>query len=826
MTGSSGANKPEKKLIYAFGEGHKELSDLLGGKGAGLHEMTKLGLPVPPGFTITTEAYKTHNWGGKISDELWSEVKNAVSRLETLTSKSFGGENPLLLSVRSGSKFSMPGMMDTILNLGLNDKTVKFLAQQAKDNRFAYDCYKRFLQKFGEIVLTIPEQTFSKQYDLIEEAVDTNRNILLDFLLKDEKALSRIKNKLYYRSFSDKEPDYQTVRDYLKDYYDPEKHMGYTLRHFLAGYFTEYVLGSSSSTKKGTELQIALFKNHVKQKGKEVPQDVNKQLELSIAAVFSSWDNPRAVEYRRLNNIPHDLGTAVNVQVMVFGNLGEDSATGVAFSRSPVDGKKELYGEYMINAQGEDIVSGTKTPEPVIGMKKTDTKSYNKLVSVIETLEKHYKDMQEVEFTIEKNNLWVLQTRKGKRSTLADLKILTDMVKEKLITEEDAVDKVSFASVTTSSQEALDPSKKYRIVSTGQGACLGIVSGEIVLTPEKAEKYAKQGRKCILVRKTTSTDDLKGIASAVGLLTQTGGATSHAALVARAMNKCCITGCDELYITHDKLTIGDKDYREGDMISLNGYTGDIIEGEVKVVKSGKSKNLEDLIRWSEKLLNKKLETNADTPNEISERLKSGAESIGLCRTEHLFFLNEKLTLTREYLSSKPKNKEETINKIGRVHKEYYKRVFESLQGKSIRTSLLSYPLDNFLPSQSKKHSNTDSALKKYNALLENIYQTQVKALCEAYSESEKKPKIEILIPSLVPKAKRGKLYKDLKTIIPEGQNITLNKEPEKIYFIDDLNSVSYEKLKAAETIVSPPNCSDFVKVILAKYAVKEKRGEA
>jgi pyruvate,orthophosphate dikinase len=737
---SSENKKEDSKLVYFFGEGNKDLTDLLGGKGANLNEMVNLGIPVPLGFTITTEACKEYVKTGELPAQVQEQVKTAMSKLEKKVNKIFGGKNPLIVSVRSGSKHSMPGMLDTILNLGLNDDTVEHLAEQT-DKEFAYECYKRLIPKFSELVFD--KTSKSEPYHLY-----------------------------------------------------------------------------SASTR-----EIEYMKKYVQQSyGKEFPQDVNEQLILAVKAVFDSWNNKRAKEYRKINKIPNDLGTAVNIQLMVFGNKGENSATGVIFTRSPVDGKNEIYGEYLVNSQGEDLVAGQKTPKPIKGFKEENPELYQQLEDIAKKLEKHYKTAQDIEFTVEDEKLWILQTRKAELSSHAELKTLTDMAEEGLLTKEEAINRTNINKIVLKSQETLGPSAQYTVIAKGIGASQGIVSGEIVFTSKKAEQLAKQGKKCILIREETSPEDIKGIKAATGILTQKGGSTSHAALITRAMNKCCITGCEGITIRHDYISVDDgehycKEYYEGETITINGYTGEVIAGEVKTVKKEKNEDLEKIIKWSESLVNKKIETNADTPKEILESIKKGVTNIGLCRTEHLFLIKDSLDLTLEY-KTKNSDKNALLKKMEAKQKDYYKKILEATKDNSIRIMLLNRSLNHFRSKKdyTKEKNNTN----KYSGDIEKLYIMQMKALTQAYSETKHTPKVEILIPEIVPKNER----QDLKTKLEEvsnNKNIMINPDPDKTYFIENPKHADYEKIGKAETIITKPKNLDTTKIILAKYATREKK---
>ncbi|HRR95761.1 MAG TPA: pyruvate, phosphate dikinase, partial [Candidatus Ratteibacteria bacterium] len=571
----------EKKYIYFFGEGKAEgtgdMKDLLGGKGAGLAEMINAGIPVPPGFTITTEMctyFYQHN--EKLPDGFDEELKKYLKRLEKVTGKKFGSpENPLLVSVRSGAKFSMPGMMDTILNLGLNDEVVKGLAKISGDERFAYDAYRRFIQMFGNVVMGIDKNKFEKY---LEEK-------------KEEKGVKY---------------DSELTGDDLKDIVKKYKQV------------------------------------YKEETGEEFPQDPMVQLKRAIEAVFKSWNNPRAITYRKLNKIPDDLGTAVNIVTMVFGNMGYDSGTGVGFTRNPATGEKEFYGEYLTNAQGEDVVAGIRTPKPISELKKEMPEVYNQLVEITQRLEKHYRDVQDFEFTIEKGTLYMLQTRTGKRTPLAAVKIAVDMVEEGLITKEEGIMRVEPSQIDQLLHPILDPKVKVEPIAKGLPASPGAASGKVVFTADEAEEKAKK-EPVILVRVETSPDDIHGMNAAKGILTSRGGMTSHAAVVARGMGKPCIVGCGALQVDEKRkiIKVGDKEIKEGEWITIDGGTGNVMIGQIPTIEGGITGEFKKLMDWADEIRKIGVRTNADTPQDAKKAREFGAEGIGLCRTEHMFFAPER-----------------------------------------------------------------------------------------------------------------------------------------------------------------------------------------
>ena len=624
------------KYVYFFSkdytEGNKDMKDLLGGKGANLAEMSKLRIRVPPGFTITTEACEDYYKNSKkISDSIVNEIKENLRKLEEANGKKFGSkENPLLVSVRSGAAISMPGMMDTVLNLGLNDEITEELAKENK--RFAYDSYRRFLQMFGDVVLGIKHDEFEDALKKIKE----KNNVVLDTELNED-ALKEV------------------IEEYKKIY----------------------------------------DKNNM-----SVPQDANEQLFMAIGAVFESWNNERAIKYREINNITGLKGTAVNVQTMVFGNKNNNCATGVAFTRNPSNGNKEFFGEFLINAQGEDVVAGIRTPEKISELENIMPEIYNELKEIFEKLEQHYKDMQDIEFTIEDRKLYVLQTRNGKRTAKAATKIAVDMLNEGLIDEKTAVLRVRPEDLEKLLHKTIDESIEYEVIGSGLAASPGAGVGRIVLNAEDAERIANNGENVILVRKETSPEDIKGMAVSEGILTATGGITSHAAVVARGMGICCITGCNDLKIYEDegKIVIGNKELKEGDLISLNGNTGEIIEGKARLVAPDLDENIGKIMELADKYRRLKVRTNAETPRDAKQAREYGAEGIGLCRTEHMFFDGDRIKSIRKFiLARNAEERRNALDELFPLQKNDFVELFEIMHGLEVNIRLIDPPLHEFLP---------------------------------------------------------------------------------------------------------------------------------
>ncbi len=628
-----------KKYVYLFSEGNGKMRELLGGKGANLAEMTNLGLPVPQGFTITTEACtRYYEDGKKIGDDIMVQIEDHIAKMEEITGKKFGDkENPLLVSVRSGARASMPGMMDTILNLGLNEEVVRVIAEKSGNPRWAWDCYRRFIQMFSDVVMEVGKKYFE---ELIDE-VKAKKGVKLDSEL--------------------------TAEDL----------------HELA----------------------ELFKAEYKAKiGSEFPTDPKVQLMEAIKAVFRSWDNDRANVYRRDNDIPYSWGTAVNVQAMVFGNMGETSGTGVAFTRDPATGEKHLMGEFLMNAQGEDVVAGVRTPQKIEQLKEVMPEVYEKFVGICNILEEHYRDMQDMEFTIEDRKLYMLQTRNGKRTAQAALRIACDLVDEKMITEEQAVAMIDPRNLDTLLHPQFDAKKLKATapVARALGASPGAACGKAVFTAADAKEWAENGEKVILVRLETSPEDIEGMKAAEGILTARGGMTSHAAVVARGMGKCCVSGCTEMVMdeANKQFTLGGKLYKEGDFISLDGSTGNIYDGIIPTVEATIAGEFERIMNWADKYRTLKVRTNADTPADAKKARELGAEGIGLCRTEHMFFEGDRIDAFREMIcSDTAEEREAALAKILPIQQGDFEKLYEALEGHPVTIRFLDPPLHEFVPTE-------------------------------------------------------------------------------------------------------------------------------
>lgn len=623
------------KYVYLFNEGRADMKALLGGKGANLAEMRTIGLPVPPGLTITTQACKEYYKLGKkfpagMEEDMWAKLKE----VEKETGRKFGdAENPLLVSVRSGAPISMPGMMDTILNLGLNEITVQGMIKQTNNERFVLDCYRRFIQMFGNVVMEVEHKNF-------------------------EAALQKVKEETGAPSDKDLTP-------------------------------------------AALQKVIAAYKEIVKKEtGREFPTDPKEQLIMAVRAVFSSWYNPRAEVYRKINKIPDDLGTAVNVQSMVFGNVGDDSGTGVAFTRNPSTGEKKIYGEYLMNAQGEDVVAGIRTPNPISALEKDSPEVYAQFTKICKTLEEHYRDMQDIEFTIERGKLYMLQTRTGKRTAHAAVKIAVDLQVEGLITKEEAVLRVDPASLDQLLHRRIDTSVKQEVIAKGLPASPGAASGEIVLSADKAEELGKLGKKVILVSTETTPDDIHGIVAAQGILTSRGGMTSHAAVVARGMGKCCVCGCDAIKIDENAGVISVKDLviKEGDVVSLDGSTGCVMLGEVKMIDPELSGEFQTILEWADEFRKLGIRTNADTPNDSAKAREFGAEGIGLCRTEHMFMAPDRIPIVQEMIMSDTiEEREAALAKLLPIQEGDFYGILKAMTGFPVTIRLLDPPLHEFLP---------------------------------------------------------------------------------------------------------------------------------
>jgi len=709
-----------KKYVYFFNEGKGDMKSILGGKGAGLAEMTRIGLPVPQGFTISAEVcneyYKNNQ---KYPLGLDEQIKDKLNKLEDVSKKQLGDpKKPLLVSVRSGAAISMPGMMDTVLNLGLNDITIQGVIDNTKNERFAYDSYRRFLQMFGNVVLGIEHDKF-------------------------EHILEKIKKELKVKL--DTEIDCDGLKKLVEEY------------------------------KK-------LIK---KETGKEFPQNPELQLKTAIDAVFNSWNTKRAVTYRRINKIPDDLGTAVNVQEMVFGNMGEDSGTGVGFTRNPSTGEKEYYGEYLLNAQGEDVVAGIRTPLPLSNLKNDLPKVYEELIKIVKILEKHYKDVQDYEFTIEKGKLYLLQTRTGKRTAQAALKIAVDMVDEGIINKEEAVLRIEPNQLNQLLHRGIDPKAKKEVIAKGLPASPGAAYGKVVFTADEAEELGKDGGKVILVRTETTPDDIHGMVEAQGVLTSRGGMTSHAAVVARGMGKACVAGCSALNIDlkNEKISANDITIKKSDFITIDGGKGEVFLGKVPTIEPKMSKEFKTLLSWANKIKRLGVYANADTPEDAQKARELGAEGIGLARTEHMFMAQERLPIVQKMImADNKKSRAEALKKLLPMQKSDFLGILKAMEGLPVIIRLLDPPLHEFLPNledtlievNTLKLKNADSKeLEKKEKILEiveslhemnpmlglrgcrlgllypEIYEMQIEAIIEAAIELTKegiKVKPEIMIP--------------------------------------------------------------------------------
>lgn len=641
-----------KKWVYLFSEGDAKMRELLGGKGANLAEMTNLGLPVPQGFTITTEACtQYYEDGRKINDEIQQQIMEYIVKMEEITGKKFGDkENPLLVSVRSGARASMPGMMDTILNLGLNEEVVEVLSAKSGNPRWAWDCYRRFIQMFSDVVMEVGKKYF-------EELIDQ---------MKEKKGVTQ---------------DVELTADDLKE---------------LANQFK------------------AEYKEKI---GSDFPTDPKEQLMEAIKAVFRSWDNPRANVYRRDNDIPYSWGTAVNVQMMAFGNMGETSGTGVAFTRDPATGEKHLMGEFLMNAQGEDVVAGVRTPQKIDQLKEVMPEVYQQFVDICNKLEDHYRDMQDMEFTIEDKKLYMLQTRNGKRTAQAALKIACDLVDEGMITPEKAVLMIEPRNLDTLLHPQFDQKalKEATPIATALAASPGAACGKIVFTAEDAKTWHAKGEKVVLVRLETSPEDIEGMKASQGILTVRGGMTSHAAVVARGMGTCCVSGCSQINMDEEnkKFTLAGKEYHEGDCISIDGSTGKIYDGIIATVDATIGGEFGRIMAWADEFRRLKVRTNADTPRDAKKARELGAEGIGLCRTEHMFFEESRIEAFREMICSDTvEEREAALAKILPMQQADFEALYEALEGNPVTIRFLDPPLHEFVPTEEKDIENLAEAKHK------------------------------------------------------------------------------------------------------------------
>ena len=724
-----------KKYVYLFKEGNADMRELLGGKGANLAEMTNLGLPIPQGFTVSTEACtEYYNDGKKINDEIQSQIFEALKKLEEMQGKKFGDNNdPLLVSVRSGARASMPGMMDTILNLGLNDVAVEGFAAKTGNPRFAYDSYRRFIQMYSDVVMEVPKSFFEKIIDEVKEA-----------------------KGVHY--------DTELTVDDLKE---------------LVKRFKE------------------VYKNAMN--GEEFPQDPTEQLMGAVKAVFRSWDNPRAIVYRRMNDIPGDWGTAVNVQAMVFGNMGETSGTGVAFTRNPSTGEKGIYGEYLINAQGEDVVAGVRTPQPITKLAEDLPECYKEFMEIANKLENHYRDMQDMEFTIQEGKLYFLQTRNGKRTAPAAIQIACDLVDEGMITKEEAVLRIEAKSLDQLLHPTFDKDslKAGEVIGEALPASPGAAAGKVVFTAEEAKELGKggKGERVVLVRLETTPEDIEGMVAAQGILTVRGGMTSHAAVVARGMGTCCVSGCGDIKMNEEaeEFELGGYKFHKGDFISLDGTTGKIYKGDIKTVEASVSGNFGRIMGWADEFRKLRVRTNADNPRDTRNAVKLGAEGIGLCRTEHMFFEEDRIPKIRKMiLSETVEAREAALNELIPFQKGDFKAMYKELKGLPMTVRYLDPPLHEFLPTAEEdiialakdmgvtvEHLKEKCAeLHEFNPMMGHrgcrlavtypeIARMQTRALMEAAIEVKEEDGYDIVPEIMIPLVGEKKELKFVKDIVVE-----------------------------------------------------------
>ncbi|MBU5455115.1 pyruvate, phosphate dikinase [Caproiciproducens sp. MSJ-32] len=754
----------KKKYVYLFSEGNASMRNLLGGKGANLAEMISLGIPVPQGFTVTTEACnKYYEDGQVIAEEIIEEIYEKISELEKITGKEFGSlTNPLLVSVRSGARVSMPGMMDTVLNLGLNDEAVEAMAKLTNNPRFAYDSYRRFIQMFSDVVMGIEKRLFENVLDEVKE----NRGVKLDSDL---------------------------TADDLK------------------------------------EVTVRFKEIYKKERGEDFPQDPKHQLIEAVTAVFRSWNNPRAIVYRRLNDIPGEWGTAVNVQEMVFGNKGETSGTGVVFSRNPATGENKIYGEYLMNAQGEDVVAGIRTPLPIAKLEEQNPEIYKQFTEIVHKLEQHYKDMQDMEITIEEGKLYFLQTRNGKRTAQAALKIAVDLVEEGMLTKEEAILKVepnqldSLLHPTFKAEEL----KKATPIAKGLPASPGAAYGKIAFTAEEAKQRKDNGEKVVLVRLETSPEDIEGMIAAEGILTVRGGMTSHAAVVARGMGTCCVAGCGDLVINEEAKTleVGGKVYTADDYISIDGSTGNVYGEKIATVAPEISGHFAKFMGWADEIRKLKVRTNADTPRDTKQAVEFGAEGIGLCRTEHMFFAEDRIMAVREMIVAKSEeDRRKALEKLLPMQREDFIGIYEALEERPATIRFLDPPLHEFLPHTDEEIrelaeelgitfeelKTTISNLHEFNPMMGHrgcrlavsypeIAEMQTRAVIEAAIEVKKNKGYnivpEIMIP-LVGEVKELKYVKDV--VVETAKKVMEEKGVELDYHVGTMIEIPRAALTADE----------------------------
>lgn len=737
-----------KKYVYMFSEGNASMRNLLGGKGANLAEMTVMGLPIPQGFTVTTEACTEYNEGGKVlSEEMTAQIEEALKKLESIAGKTLGdNENPLLVSVRSGARASMPGMMDTVLNLGLNDVSVIGLANATGNERFAYDSYRRFIMMFADVVIGVSKSKFERKLDEYKEQVGVK--------------------------------------------YDTDL--------------------SAEDLKKVTEMFKQIY---LEDQGTEFPQDPKEQLFDAVMAVFRSWDNPRAFTYRRMNDIPYSWGTAVNVQMMVFGNMGDTSGTGVAFTRNAATGEKMIFGEYLINAQGEDVVAGVRTPKPIATLEKDMPDVYVEFMNIANKLEQHYKDMQDMEFTIEKGKLYFLQTRNGKRTANAALKIAVDMVEEGLLTTDEALLRVEPKQLDQLLHPAFDQNALKAAKSLGKGlpASPGAGAGKVYFTAEDAKAAADAGERVVLVRLETSPEDIEGMAAAEGILTVRGGMTSHAAVVARGMGRCCVSGCESIKMNEElkEFTLGGVTFHEGDYISLDGSTGNIYGEDIPTVKPEISGNFAKFMSWADARRDLKVRTNADTPHDARTALEYGAEGIGLTRTEHMFFEEGRILKFRKMiLSDSVEEREKALEGIIPYQKDDFVGIYKAMLERPVTIRLLDPPLHEFLPNTdeefavlAKEMGKTVEELKiKARGLHElnpmmghrgcrlavtypEIARMQARAIIEAAIEVNNELNINIVPEIMIPLVGEVKEFNFVKDVVDETAKTVIAEKGAKLDYL-------------------------------------------
>ena len=756
-----------KKYVYLFKEGNADMRELLGGKGANLAEMTNLGLPIPQGFTVTTEACtEYYNDGKKINEEIQEQIFTALKKLEEMQGKKFGDNNdPLLVSVRSGARASMPGMMDTILNLGLNDVAVEGFAAKTGNPRFAYDSYRRFIQMYSDVVMEVPKSFFEKIIDEVKEA-----------------------KGVHY--------DTELTVDDLKE----------LVKRFKAVY------------KEAMN-------------GEEFPQDPTEQLMGAVKAVFRSWDNPRAIVYRRMNDIPGDWGTAVNVQAMVFGNMGETSGTGVAFTRNPSTGEKGIYGEYLINAQGEDVVAGVRTPQPITKLAEDLPECYKEFMEIANKLENHYRDMQDMEFTIQEGKLYFLQTRNGKRTAPAAIQIACDLVDEGMITKEEAVLRIEAKSLDQLLHPTFDKDslKEGEVIGEALPASPGAAAGKVVFTAEEAKELGKggKGERVVLVRLETTPEDIEGMVAAQGILTVRGGMTSHAAVVARGMGTCCVSGCGDIKMNEEaeEFELGGYKFHKGDFISLDGTTGKIYKGDIKTVEASVSGNFGRIMGWADEFRTLKVRTNADNPRDTKNAVHLGAEGIGLCRTEHMFFEEDRIPKIRKMiLSETVEAREAALNELIPFQKGDFKAMYKELKGLPMTVRYLDPPLHEFLPTAEEdiialakdmgvtvEHLKEKCAeLHEFNPMMGHrgcrlavtypeIAKMQTRALMEAAIEVKEEDGYDIVPEIMIPLVGEKKELKFVKDIVVEtAEKVKAEKGSDMEYHIGTMIEIPRAALTADE----------------------------